>query len=221
MVKTSLRVKSIAGLAIMATVSILAVILMGACSLISCGPETEPDLTISDQNDSSEQSTTPDTTNTPQDAGDDGPDLSADIPNPGGTDLSAAELDAFWTRNQGYWISVPYTNPFDDVVAQEGLFVGYFREGANYRIQYGLYQTSYEISGDVIKAVNLGDNRYAFVMYIPAAPDSIMDAGHPERWETVYVHEISNITNIKVEFLYESVWYAYEYGGQTLEEAYS
>ena len=147
--------------------------------------------------------------------------IPTDITIPAGTEMSAASLDAFWLRNQGYWKSTPYTNNFDDVAAVEGLFVGYFRDGADYRLEYGLYQSSYWIGGEVVQAIDMGDSRYAFIMHIAATPETAIDGARPERWEIVYVHEISNITNIRIENLSTGAWAAYEYGGQTLEQAFS
>ena len=145
--------------------------------------------------------------------------ITKDNPGSASVELSAEEIDAFWLRNGGYWFSTIYPNPFDNAVASDDKFVGFFKEDGIYKFEYGLYRSSFWIGGEVIKVENAGDYRVELTLLIPETPETAVDVARPERTEIIYIHEIDNSTNIRIENLGDGEWYTYEYGGMTLEEA--
>ncbi|MCL1831073.1 MAG: hypothetical protein FWG21_06545 [Oscillospiraceae bacterium] len=139
--------------------------------------------------------------------------------NPTGAEFTDAEMDAFWLHNSGYWFSTLTPNPYDDAVPSDDKFVGFFKEDGVYRFEYGLYRSSFWIGGEVISAKDMGDYRTELSLHIAATPETAVDIARPERIEIIYIHEIDNSTNIRIEQLGEGAWFTYEYHGQTLEES--
>lgn len=119
----------------------------------------------------------------------------------------------------GYWRSTLLPMPEDNAVASDDKFVGFFQENGNFRLEYGIHRTSHWIGGEITAAVNTGGNRTELTMHIPATPADEVNNAMPERWETIYIHKVDNYLNIKIEGL-SGVWYTFEWGGNTLQEAF-
>ncbi|MCL1914677.1 MAG: hypothetical protein FWG10_12585 [Eubacteriaceae bacterium] len=139
-------------------------------------------------------------------------------PSPGG---KTSGTQIAWGAATGYWRSTLIPSREDNAVAANDRFVGFFQEEGALRFEYGLYRSSYWIGGEVTAAVsNKGGKWTQFTVHIPATPASEMDEARPERWETIYIHELDNMMNIKIESL-GGEWHSYVWGGYTLEEAFN
>ena len=141
-------------------------------------------------------------------------------PTESGNETSGAAMDA-WGAANGYWRSTAYPTPEDNAVASDDKFVGFFKEDGVFKLEYGIYRTSYWISGEVTKVVPKGNYKTELTLRIPATPSTEMDKARPERTETIYIHEVDNRMNIRIENLGGGTWYSYEYGGNTLEQAFN
>jgi len=91
--------------------------------------------------------------------------------------------------------------------------------------EYGLHATSYSVRGEIKNAKIVGENSFSLDIFIPAVSATEMDDARPEKTETIYV-DISNFKQdgritAKIENLGDGEWHTYEYGGKTLQEAYS
>ena len=160
--------------------------------------------------------------NNATDSGNDGKnDPAVNTPANGGTELTAAQLDAFWLRNEGYWVCPDTANPFDGAAVSNDVFVGFFKDGGRYRFEYGLYQSSYWFGGEVTKAKDMGDYRYEITIHFAATPATEIDEARPERDEVIYIHEVNVSSNIKIDNLGDGLYYSYIYGAPTLEGAFS
>ena len=136
-------------------------------------------------------------------------------------ETSGASIDSWSAANNGYWCSTVYPAPSDNAVASDDKFVGFFMEGGVLKFEYGIYRTAYWIVGEVTNVEAKGDYRYEFTLHIPATPATEMDEARPERTETVFIHDFDHRMNIKIENLGTGEYYSYEYGGNTLEEAFN
>ena len=139
---------------------------------------------------------------------------------PEGPELTTAQMDALWQRNAGYWTSTLYATPEDHAVPTDDKFIGFFKDGAHFKFEYGLLQTSYWFAGEATKAIAPSPNAFILTLLIPAAPATDISDARPERTDAVYIHEVDNRINIKIANLGDGEWYSYIYGGNTLEEAY-
>jgi hypothetical protein len=219
----SLKAKILAGITAVAAVGTVAVLVVILATGGKNNPpdvdDSTPDISTatpgetSDPRETSEPGNTSDPTDSSQTK------TPSDASSPGGNELSVAEMDTFWLTNQGYRMSTIYPSPEDNAVASDDKFIRFVKEGDVFKFEYGLYQSSYWIGGEVIKAVTTGNFRYEFTLHIPATPGTEVDPARPERTETVYVHGVDHRINIKIESLGNGEWYSYEYGGETLEEA--
>jgi len=118
-------------------------------------------------------------------------------------------LRSIFARLNGYWVS-------------GSQFAGFSRDGAKLMFEYGLLQSGYGVSGEVIESKISGNNAFSLKISVPARAATEMDDGYPARKETVYV-DVSNYTqdrklNIKIKNLGDGSWMTYEFGGRTLEE---
>ena len=220
----SLKAKILAGITAVAavgTVAVLVVILATGSGKNNppSGDSSGPGVSSTVAGETSDPSETSDSGNTSDPADSSQTATPSDTSSPGGNELSAAEMDAFWLANQGYRMSTIYPSPDDNAVASDDKFIRFVKESGAFKFEYGLYQSSYWIGGEVIKAVTTGDYKYEFTLHIPATPGTEVDPARPERAETVYIHAVDHRINIKIEALGGGKWYSYEYGGETLEEA--
>ena len=135
-------------------------------------------------------------------------------------DASGGRMDEFDIAN-GYWYSSIYPSPEDNAVASDDKFVGFFRENDSFRIEYGLFRSSYWIGGEITSIVEEENYRFEITIFIPAVAAIGMDEARPERTEIIYVHTVDHRTNIRIESLPTGEWYSYEWGGFTLEEAFN
>ena len=126
-----------------------------------------------------------------------------------------------WQAANGYQRSITNPSSEDGAVASNDKFVGFFKEDGVFRFEYGIYQTSYWIAGQVVKIEALDDNRYVFTLYIPATEDTEMEEGRPERMEIVQIHDVISYYNISIDSLGNGEYYTYEWAGATFEEAFS
>ena len=110
----------------------------------------------------------------------------------------------------GYWISG--NEPF----------VGFIYIDGVPGIDYGLYRSSFGVSGKIIDSSAISANEAELTILIPAMPETAMNDATPERTETVSI-DINNFTdnrlNIKIESLAGGEWRTYEFGGSTLDDA--
>ena len=157
--------------------------------------------------DISEQTGSNDSDLTVGDSGLDSTDISALIsalPNP----EALIELHSLFS---GYWISG--NEPF----------VGFIYIDGVPGIDYGLYRSSFGVSGKIIDSRAISANEAELTILIPAMPETAMNDATPERTEIVSI-DISNFDdnrlNIKIESLGNGEWYSYKWSGNTLAEAF-
>jgi len=109
----------------------------------------------------------------------------------------------------GYWIN------------NVNSFVGFVIIDGVPGIEYGLFQTSFWISGKIIDSRAVNDREAELTIFIPARPETEMDDAMPERTETINI-DISNYSdnrlNIKVFNLDGGEWCTYEFGGSNFED---
>ena len=126
----------------------------------------------------------------------------------------------FWESLTGYWIS------------EGSLFAGFFFEGDDLILEYGLLQSGYWMKGDITNIEVIGDNIYSLSLHIPASPATMINDAVEERVETVLLDisslDTSGTIDIKIENSGEGNWHTYEfYGGDltpigyTAEELFS
>ncbi|MCL2173771.1 hypothetical protein FWH58_00495 [Candidatus Saccharibacteria bacterium] len=121
------------------------------------------------------------------------------LPDQTALDYILAELD-------GYWVSGAW-------------FVGFSSQG----LEYGLLQSGYWISGEIVGSGVTGENSFGLTLLIPARMATELENIdlQPEHSETVYV-DVSNFSdgriNIKLENSTDNQWYTYEYIGKSLTE---
>ena len=100
-------------------------------------------------------------------------------------------------------------------------FVGFVIIDGVPGIEYGLFQTSYWMSGKIIDSRAVNDREAEFTILIPERPATEMDDAMPERTDIINI-DISNYTdnrlNIKVFNLDDGEWCTYEFGGSYWEE---
>ena len=141
------------------------------------------------------------------DPGLDGIDLSAAIAKLPGNEA----LDEVYAVFHGYWITDDY--PFVGFVYMDGV------PG----IDYGLFQTSFKAGGKVTDSQATGEYEMTLILFVPAAPATVMDAARPERTEKVFIDASDfnqhNTMKIKIENLGDGGWHDYKYGGAIIEEA--
>jgi len=134
-------------------------------------------------------------------------------------------LDEMYILLEGYWITTTSDYPF----------VGFsINENGTHEIEYGLFQTSWGLRGEIVDGYAMGAYEAALIIHIPAAPPNEMDDGYPESIQTIYI-DIGGLyqdgtIRVKIEELFEldtddglkdnSVWFTYKPGGTTLEEAF-
>ena len=100
-----------------------------------------------------------------------------------------------------------------------------FAEGSGLPcLEYGLFQTSHGVQGEITNAVATGEYLITLTLYIPAVQNE-MDGAKPERTETVYI-DVGGLgqdgkIKIKTDGLDDGEWHIYRYGGKTVDEAYS
>lgn len=136
-------------------------------------------------------------------------------------DLPAKKaLDEMYILLSGYWISDEYP------------FVHFFinADGAHC-VEYGLFQTGFGMSGEIIDASAVGPYKAELVVRFPARLATEMDDARPESTETIYLDvgglypssdDASKDTSIvfKSDNLANGSYYTYVPGGNTLEQAY-
>jgi len=122
-------------------------------------------------------------------------------------------LDAMYVLLEGYWITTSES------------FVGFYKEGGEHWILYGLWQTSYGTRGQITDGFPTGTYEAALDIFIPALEATEMDDAQPERAETVYIDLTDLIQNQKIKFKTENLeaggWGTYEFGGDTTEQAFN
>jgi len=171
-------------------------------------PENTPDAITT----APENTPTPENTDQPTqdeqpigDSGLDSTDLSALITALPNND-ALVELHSIFT---GYWIT------------NESSFVGFIYIDSAPGIEYGLFQTSYMISGRITDARAMNDREAELTIFIPGTPATEMDDATPDRTETINI-DISNYNdnrlNIKVINLDGGEWRTYEFGGGSWED---
>ena len=121
-----------------------------------------------------------------------------------------AALKELHSTFMGYWISG--NEPFVGLI--------YIDDVPG--IDYGLYRSSFGVSGKIIDAHAVSATEAEFTILIPAMPETAMNDATPERTEIVSI-DISNYNdqrlNFKTEGLAGGAWQTYEYGGATFEAA--
>ena len=120
-------------------------------------------------------------------------------------------LEELQSLLSGYWIAD--TN-----------FVGFVSSGGVVVIDYGLFQSSYGARGEIIDSRSVSPTEAELKIFIEAVPETAMNDAMPERTEIILI-DISNFgddrLNIKLEGLGGGEWLTYEYGGPSIEEAFS
>ena len=137
------------------------------------------------------------------------PDVMADIP-------KKEALDEIYELLTGYWVTTDYP------------FVGFYKDGEDFMIEYGLFQTSYSAQGKIIGGKATDTYEAELTVYFAPVPATMMDAARPERTETISI-DLSGIdpptgsVTIKVKTigLENGTWLTYKYGGWTLEDAFN
>ena len=122
-------------------------------------------------------------------------------------------LELICTELNGYWSFEP------------NQFFGFITKDGKQFLEYGLFESSYAIGGEITKSEVAGEYEMALTIYVPAKSATEMDDAKPEKTETIYV-DISHINldgriNAKIENLGDGEWHTYNYGGYTLEAAYN
>lgn len=221
--KLSAKAKTILGITAVAAVGAV-VILIIILSTNGAGknnlqPVNAPDAGTSstDTGNDSSVSEPNSTEDNPAEVNNDVP-VAKDNPNTDDTELSDEEVAAFWLRNAGYWFSTLNPNEFDDAVASDDKFIGFFKEDGVYKFEYGLYRSSFWIGGEVIKVDSVGEFSVELTLLIQATPETAVDIARPERTEIIFIHEVDNSINVRIENLGSGDCHTYEYAGMTLEE---
>ena len=124
------------------------------------------------------------------------------------------QVEIFFDQLDGYWT-------FDNY------FFAFTNKDGKHFVEYGLWAASFGVRGDIKDTKFTGENAFSLTIFIPAKSADEMNDARPERTETVYI-DISNWKkenrlNVKLdnETIGDNQWHTYEYGGTTLEEAFS
>ena len=120
------------------------------------------------------------------------------------------QVVSYFATMDGYWTS-------------GSQFVAFLKLDGKYYIEYGLYETSFWESGVMQEASVSGTNAFSITIVIPARPKTDMDDARPEVIEIVYL-DVSNLADKKLNIKIKSFgddWHTYEYGGKSIEEAFS
>jgi len=117
------------------------------------------------------------------------------------------------TELNGYWTFEP------------NQFFGFITKDGKQFLEYGLFESSYGISGEIINTEFAGEYEMALTIYVPAKQATEMEDAQPEKIETIYI-DISHFNldgriNVKIENLGDGEWHTYNYGGDTFESAYT
>jgi len=130
----------------------------------------------------------------------------ADIP-------KAAALDEMYILLEGYWIT------------ESNAFVAFIFEGGAHAVEFGMFQTSWGLSGPITGGRGTGKYEGELVVSIPARPPNEMDDGYPASKETIYIdiaglYEPNSSIRVKIGKLDNGQWNTYTYGGSTLDNAF-
>ena len=120
-------------------------------------------------------------------------------------------LEEIQSLLSGYWVA-------------DNNFVGFIYSGGVVLIDYGLFQSSFGARGEIIDSRAVSATEAELKIFIEAVPETAMNDAMPERTEIILI-DISNFSdnrlNIKLEDLGGGEWLTYEYGGPSIEEAFS
>ena len=121
-------------------------------------------------------------------------------------------LNEIYILLEGYWIT------------ESDPFVGFFKNAnGDHEIEYGLFHTSFGARGKIIDGRATGTNEATLIVYIPAVPETEMDAPQPERTEKIRI-DISGLnqsgdTTIKVKIENPDIsgWHTYKPSGMNMD----
>ena len=116
-------------------------------------------------------------------------------------------------------------NKLDGYWTFDNQFIGFIKVSNKPYLEYGLYQSSFGERGEIKEAIVSGENSISIEIFIEATPESMMDEARPARTEYINIDvstlNLDNRLSIKIDNLGDSNWHTYEYGGKTIEDAYS
>ena len=142
--------------------------------------------------------------------------LTAGACTPSGGGTGTVTPDSLWQKLNGYWVCTEAENQF----------AGFLKDGSAFNLEYGLYQTSYWIGGDItdIREEDEGST-IILSLHIPAVPANEIQEARPERTVQVTVDistlDADGMIRIRTDELGNGGWYIYKYGGVSLQDAFS
>jgi len=202
----SLKLKILVGILVVITISAVAVLI---AILINDSNKTDisnTDNTISEINSVNESNQVTNSGNSS--------DSTNDLIGASGNLSDYDSVEFFFVTLNGYWT---FNNQF----------FAFTSNGGKHFVEYGLWATSFGVRGEIKDAKVIGENTFSLTLFISAVPADEMSDAKPERTEIVYVdvsnYKKENRLNVKLDnnTIGDGKWRTYEYGGITLEKAFS